>query len=99
MLMVTWNALKSTKIPMWEVLVAMAVLVGATWGAFTWADELEDTQITTQRQLDQLVLLVVTTTRDNQAVHKSADTQLIEHRHALELLKQEIELRRELEPE
>lgn len=94
-----WSDLRSLKVPIWEVIAAMVVLVGVAWAAFSWADELEDAQLATRRHLDELVMLVVTTTRDNQAIHQSTDADLTKNRHALELLKQEIELRRELEPE
>lgn len=92
-----WADFKTMRMPLWEVATSMVVLVGAVWWAFGWADTLEDSQVTTQGQLDQLILLVSTTTQDNHEVHKSTNVALIEQKHALELLKQDIELRRELE--
>ncbi len=74
----------------------MIAVGGIAWAAFAWADNIEDSQVTTQGQLDQLILVVSTTTQDNHAVHKSTNVKLTEQKHALELLKQEIDLRREL---
>lgn len=94
-----WADFKTMQLPLWEVATAMVVIIGAVWWAFGWADTIEDSQVTTQGQLDQLILVVSTTTQDNHEVHQSTNSALIEQRHALELLKQEIELRRELERE
>jgi len=94
-----WSDFKSMQLPLWEVITSMVFVIGGVWWAFAWADNIEDSQVTTQGQLDQLILVVSTTTQDNHEVHQSTNAALTEQRHALELLKQEIELRRELERE
>jgi hypothetical protein len=94
-----WSAIKNAKLPLWEAITGMVAVAGIAWAAFAWADEVQDKQLTTQGQLDQLILVVSTTTQDNYAVHKSTNVALTEQKLELELLKQEIELRRELEGE
>lgn len=91
-----WADFKAMQLPLWEVATSMAFVIGGVWWAFAWADSIDDSQVTTQMQLDQLILVVSTTTQDNAAVHNSTDTRLTETKQELELLKQEIELRREL---
>ncbi len=91
-----WSDFKTMQLPLWEVITGMAAIVAVAWAAFAWADAIEDSQITTQGQLDQLILVVSTTTQDNAAVHNSTNVRLTDTKQELELLKQEIELRREL---
>ncbi len=93
----TWAGFKAMKIPLWETITGMGVAVGITWAAFAWADELEDKQKVTQGQLDQLVTIVSKTATDSNQIHRMNRDDIDEAQREFELLKQEIELRRELE--
>lgn len=88
-----WADIMKMKLP----ITVISGIVGVAVTAFLWADDVEDKQLETQNQLDKLVTIVTVTTLDNQAVHQSQNTGLIETKQELELLQQEIELRRELD--
>ncbi len=95
----TFDELKRMNIPLWEVFAGGAALVAVVWAAFAWADDIEDKQRITQDQLDQLVVIVSKTSSDNSNTHdvQAEDIERVEV--GFELLKQELELRRELENE
>lgn len=90
-----WHELKGMSIPIVEVGAIVSLgIVGALW-----ADDLGDKQETTQDQLGQLVDIVAKTTKENAEVHKTQSDSLTSIEQSLELLAQEVRLRRELEAE
>lgn len=95
----SWSDVKAMKLPLWEVLAGIGVAIGVTWAAFTWADDIEDKQIKTQDQLSQLVLIVTKTTTANDQTNEIQDEDIDQVERAFELLRQEMELRRELQRE
>jgi hypothetical protein len=95
--MLGWHDLTELKLPLWKVGAWSLVLIGAVWGAFTWADDIEDKQMATQDQLSQLVLIVTKTTTDTNAKNDIQDEDIDAIEDAFDLLRQEIELRRELD--
>lgn len=88
-----WADIVKMKLP----ITVIGGIVSAAVTAFLWADDVEDKQLETQNQLDKLVTIVTATTLDNQAIHQSQNVDLIATKQELQLLQQEIELRRELE--
>jgi hypothetical protein len=93
----TWSDFTGMKIPLWETITGMAAAIGITWAAFAWADDIEDKQKVTQTQLDQLVVIVTKTTTDNAEKDRMQDADIDKIEDNFDLLRQEIEIRRELE--
>jgi len=90
-----WHELKNMDIPLIEV----GAIIAISFTAYIWADDLGDAQKETQKQLDQLVTITVKTTKENALVHKKFSESLTSIQTALELIAQEIRLRREFERE
>ena len=97
--MAGWAEFKSMNLPLWEVLGGIVVAVGVTWAAFAWADDVEDKQETTQTQLDQLITIVATSASASNEIHEKTRESMADAQKKFELLKQEMELRRELAKE
>ena len=95
----TLDDLKQMKIPFGAAIAGIVTAVGVAWGAFVWADEMKDQQATTQAQLDQLVVIISQKTVKDEETHdvQAEDIERVER--AFELLKRELEIRRELEAE
>lgn len=47
-----WDSLKNTRIPVDVVMVSVGILLGAAWGVFGWADNIEDQQIELKTKLE-----------------------------------------------
>lgn len=88
-----WQELKTMRIPLVEV----GAIVGIAITGYIWADDLDDAQQKTQEQLDQLVTIVTENVKENKTVHKDQSDSLSSIQTSLELMAQEIRLRRELE--
>ena len=95
-----WHELENLHIPVGRVIVIVSVVLTA----YVWADNLGDAQITTQKQLDQLVKITTENVAENKKVHEAQNENLKVQGESLAvveksfaLLVQEIKLRRELE--
>jgi len=80
-------------------ILAVFAIVGFSITAYMWADDLDDAQRETQKQLDQLVTITIITTKENSVVHKEHAESLSSIQTSLELIAQEIRLRREIQRE
>lgn len=89
--------LSELKIPIAGGIGILATAIGMAWGVFVWADELKDQQAVTQTQLDQLVVIISQKTVNDEEKFdvQAEDIERVER--AFELLKRELEIRREIE--
>jgi len=92
---ITWADLKSVKIPILE----FGAILGLALTGLLWADDIEDKQIQTQKQLDQLVTISTESAKENAKIHKAHNKSLTSIETSLALMAQEVRLRRELEKE
>ena len=92
----TLDSIRNMHLPLGWVAGFIVTVVAVTWAAFVWADDIADKQLKTQDQLDQLILIVTTTTTKNADVHDELEDNIDDVEKAFLLLKQEMELRREL---
>ena len=88
---------KKMKIPLWEVISIFIASCVVLWGVFAWADDIEDKQVTTQSQLNQLTAIVKKSIDSNEELHGVVVEGLGQVQQSFKLLEQEVRLRRELQ--
>lgn len=89
--------LSELKIPIAGGIGVLTTAIALAWGVFVWADDLKDQQAVTQTQLDQLVVIISQKTVNDEEKFdvQAEDIERVER--AFELLKRELEIRREIE--
>lgn len=90
-----WHELTNLKVPLSVFAGALAFAVTA----YNWADDLDDAQHETQKQLNQLVKIVTKGTEERNKQDEIHDKALTSIEKSLALIVLEATLRRELEKE